>query len=105
MIITALIVVLALIALVWVTIELKRFKHKMFAIFLVVSILLAYISFAMVFKDKEINWKDPADLKKAGGLYFSWLGSIGSNFKSITLHTIQMDWNPDDNSDSKTNKE
>jgi len=104
MMITALIIVIAIIALIWTAIELKRFKHKIFAIFLVALIILAYVSFAIVFKDQKINWKDPADLKVAGGLYLSWLGAIGGNLKLITSHAIQMDWNPDNdsNSDGKT---
>ena len=98
--ITMIIVAVAIIA-IWTLIELKRFKHKIFAIFLVVLILLAYVSFAMVFKDQEINWKDPSDLKKATGLYFSWLGSIAGNFKSMTSHAIHMDWQPDDDSNTQ----
>jgi len=87
-----LLVVAVLIIAVWVVIEIKRFKHKLFAIFLIVLILFTYFSFTAVLKGKDIDFKSGAGLKEAGKLYIAWLGSIFGNLKSITTHTIDMDW-------------
>ena len=85
-------VVAILIIAVWVIVEMKRMRHKMFAIFLIGLILFSYISFSFVFKEKEIDVSNIEGIKSAAGLYFSWLGSIFSNFKSITSKAIDMDW-------------
>jgi len=87
-----LLVVAVLIVAVWVIIEIKRFKHKVFAIFLIALILFTYLSFIVVIKGEDIDFKTGAGLKRAGQLYFSWLGSLFGNLKSITTHAIDMDW-------------
>jgi len=101
MVITALIIVVALVALIWIFVELKRFKHKVFAIFLVVLIVLSYVSFVAVFKDKNIDWREPSELKRASLLYFSWLGSVFQNLKSITTHAIDLEWSAQNQSSYK----
>jgi len=87
-----LLVVAVLIIAIWIIIEVKRFRHKIFAIFLIFLILFTYFSFTAVLKDKDINFKSAAGFKEAGTLYVSWLGSIFGNLKSITTHTIDLDW-------------
>jgi len=81
-----------LVAAIWIIVELKRFKHKLFAIFLIALILATYLSFSVVFQNHEIDYKSPTGLVTAGKLYFSWLGSIFGNFKSITTDAVKMDW-------------
>ncbi len=87
-----LLVVAVLIIAIWVVIEIKRFRHKLFAIFLIVLILFTYLSFTAVLKGKDIDFKTGAGLKEAGRLYVSWLGSIFGNLKSITTHAVDMEW-------------
>ena len=77
---------------IWTLIELKRFKHKIFAMFLIGTILFFYLSAAVVFKDQDVNYKSIGGLTSAGKLYFSWLGSIFSNMKSISTQAVKMDW-------------
>ncbi len=88
-----LLVVAVLIIAIWVVIEIKRFRHKLFAIFLIVLILFTYFSFTTVLKGKDIDFKTATGIKEAGSLYISWLGSIFGNLKAITIHAIDMDWN------------
>jgi len=88
-----LLIVAVLIIAIWVIIEVKRFKHKIFAILLIFLILFTYLSFTAVLKDKDIDFKSAVGIKEAGTLYVSWLGSIFGNLKSITTHAIDMDWN------------
>jgi len=87
-----LLIIGVLVASIWIVIELKRFRHKIFAIALIALILLTYFSFIVVFKDKDINYKSPEGLITAGKFYFSWLGSIFGNLKSITTDAIKMNW-------------
>lgn len=85
-------VVIALIAVVWMFIELKRFRHKFFAVFLVILILFTYLSFTIVLKGQNVDWKTPSGMYEAGKLYFVWLGSLFTNAKSITGHAVNLDW-------------
>ncbi len=87
-----LLVVAVLIIAIWTIIEIKRFKHKLFAIFLIILILFTYLSFTAVLKDKDINFKSATGIKEAGSLYVSWLGTLFGNLKSITTQAIDMDW-------------
>ncbi len=85
-------VVAALVAAIWIIIEMKRLKHKLFAIFLIFLVLFTYISFTVVLKDHDVDIKTVPGMVEATKLYFSWLGSVFSNMKSITVQAIKMDW-------------
>lgn len=86
------IVVAAIIAVIWIFIELKRFKHKIVAILLVALILFSYLGFLASIKGKDIDFKSVDGVKTAGQLYFSWLGKVFKNVKTITTNAIKMDW-------------
>lgn len=88
------IVVLALVVFIWVFIEMKRLKHKIFAIIIIGLILFSYFSFAYVFKGTSINLKTIDGLKDATGLYISWFVYTFKNIKTITINAIKMDWTP-----------
>ncbi len=68
-------------------------RHKIFAIFLIGLILFAYLSFTFVLKDKDIDYSSVSGLVDGTEIYFSWLGSIFGNAKTITTNAIKMDWN------------
>ena len=85
-------VLAALITTVWVFIEFKRMKHKIFAIILIGLILFGYLSVGFVFEDKKVDYKTVPGLMDAGKVYFSWLTSVFVNIKVITTNTIKMDW-------------
>ena len=89
--VTLLVIAVLLIA-IWVIFEVKRFRHKLFAIFLILLILFTYLSFTAVLKGKEVDIKTVSGLKEAGSLYVTWLGSIFGNLRSITTHAVDMDW-------------
>lgn len=89
---TTLIVVGVLIAAIWVIIEVKRMKHKIFAFLLIGLILFTYLSFTLVLKDKGIDIKKPSGMIEGGKLYLAWLGSMFGNFKTITSNAIKLDW-------------
>ncbi len=70
----------------------KRFRHKLFAIFLIFLILFTYISFSVTLKGQDIDYKSLTGITSATQLYFSWLVSVFTNVKTITMNAINMDW-------------
>ncbi len=86
------IVVSVLIIAIWILIEIKRLKHKLFAIFIIVLILFSYISFSVVIKEQDLDLKTPSGIIKATKLYLLWLGSVFDNMKTITGSAVKMDW-------------
>ena len=85
-------IVAILIAAIWIVIEVKRVRHKVFAMFLIGMILFSYFSFTFVLKGKDVDLKSIPGVIEVGKLYFSWLGGVFGNFKSITFNAIKMDW-------------
>lgn len=85
-------VIAVLIIAIWIVIEMKRARHKLFAIVLIALILFTYISFTIVIKDHDVDLKTVSGIIEAGGLYVNWLGSLFGNAKSITTHAVNLDW-------------
>ncbi len=81
-----------LIAVIWILIEMKRLRHKTFAIFLIVLILFTYFSFSYVAKKNDVQLSSISGLMSGGKLYLSWLGSLFGNVKSITGYATDLDW-------------
>ena len=88
----ALIIISILIIGIWVLVELRRMKHKLWAIFLICLVLFSYISFSLVLKGQDIDYKSVGGLIQAGKIYFSWLGGVFGNVKTITGSAVDMDW-------------
>lgn len=88
-------IIVALIAVIWILAELRRFNHKFIAIFLIVLILVSYFGFVVTLKGKNIDYKSLDGLKTVTKLYFLWIGQIFKNFKSITANAIKLDWKGD----------
>jgi glucan phosphoethanolaminetransferase (alkaline phosphatase superfamily) len=86
------VIVLLLVLGIWILIEIRKMKHKLFAIFLIALILFAYVTFSMTIKDKDVDLKTVDGLAKATKIYFSWLGSAFLNLKSLTTNAIKMNW-------------
>ncbi|MGD9276678.1 MAG: hypothetical protein PVJ67_05885 [Candidatus Pacearchaeota archaeon] len=91
----------ALIIGIWVLIEVKRMKHKVFAILLIALILFSYVSSAYVFRGHDIQWNTIPGVLEGTKLYFSWLGSVFFNLKSITSYTINMNWEGNNSKNDK----
>ena len=85
-------VIILLAIAIWLIIELKRMRHKIFAIFLIALIIFAYFSFTISLSGKDVDLGTTGGWVKAGGLYFSWLGSAFTKVKSITLYAVGIDW-------------
>lgn len=94
--ISPIVLVAFIIIAIWIIIEIKRFKHKVFAIFLIFLVLFSYISFSTALAGEEVNLTSFEGIKKAGNLYYSWLVSVFNNVKSITTKAINMKWEPNE---------
>ena len=95
-------VVVAAIA-IWVFTELRRLKHRIFAVFLIMIILLVYFSFAFVSLSKQISLSGFDKVKEAGGIYFSWIGMVFNNFATLTGNAVKMNWSPNNSTSNLTN--
>ena len=87
-------IVAVLIIAIWVIIEVKRLRHKIFAIFLIALILFTYISFTITLRGEDIDMTTIPGVMAASKLYMSWLVSSFNNLRSITTQAISLDWNP-----------
>ncbi len=77
---------------IWFIFEFKRMKHKLLAIFLIALLLFSFFSFNAVFSGKDLSIKDVSDLGNLAKIYFSWLGNVFNNVKTITAQAIHLDW-------------
>lgn len=82
---------------IWLVIEMKRLKHKVFAIFLIGLIIFTYVSFTVSLKNHDVDLKSVNGVIGAGKLYFSWLGGVFGNLKSVTAYAFKQDWKDYDN--------
>ena len=89
---TTLLIISLVIIVVWVLLEVKRLKHKIFLISLVVLMISLYLGVVVVFQDRNIDFTSYSGMIDAGKIYFSWLGSVFGNLKMITASAIQLDW-------------
>ena len=95
MIAIVLIVVSILILGIWMMVELRKFKHQIWACVLIALILFAYLSFTLTTRNHDIDYTSFSGIMRAIKIYFSWLGSVFVNFKSIVGHAIGLDWGPE----------
>ncbi|RLG10660.1 hypothetical protein DRN73_07305 [Candidatus Pacearchaeota archaeon] len=92
MILITLIVIALLVLGIWIFSELERWRHKFWTVFLIGLLLFSYLSFVLVLKNKDIDYHSFSGIFTAGKIYFSWLGNIFVNLKTITANAIKMDW-------------
>src|SRR3989338_6080400 len=97
------IIIALIIALIWIFVELRRFKHKFFAIFLIAVILFSYFGFVTTLKGKDVDYKSLDGLQNIAKLYFIWVESVFKNFKTITANAVKMDWKGDSSSLNEKN--
>jgi len=93
-----------LIIAIWMVIEVKRLKHKLFALTLIGLILFSYLSATIIFKGQDVDLKTPSGLVGAGKIYFSWLVSVSGNFVKITGNAVNMDWGVSSDAKEKIEK-
>ena len=77
---------------IWIIIEIQRFKHKIFAIFLILLLISGYVSFAVVYKGNDIDLTSIPEIIDATKIYLLWLGSTFVNLKSVTANALKLYW-------------
>ena len=88
-----LLVVSVIIIAIWVLVEIKRWRHKFFAILLILFIVFVYVSFALSLSGQKVDLKTAPGVIDATKHYFSWLSSIFfGNLRSITTNAVKMNW-------------
>jgi hypothetical protein len=83
---------------IWILIEFKRMRHKVFAMFLIFMILFSYVSVTYVFSNKEVDLNTLPGVVSAAKMYYSWLAGVFVNVKTITANAIRMDWGRNESS-------
>ncbi len=103
---TGLIIISLLVIGIWILVEVKRMRHKIFAIFLIALILFTYLSFSAVLKNNDLDFKSVSGMTKATKLYFVWLGSSFGNLKVLTMNAVNMNWSavPEKNKTNSSEK-
>lgn len=89
---TTLIIISLIIIIVWVLLEIKRFRHKVFLISFVVLMVFLYVGVVAVLHNRQVDLKSISGIISFTKIYFSWLSSIVVNLKSISANVIQMNW-------------
>jgi hypothetical protein len=79
-------------------IHFRHLKHRITALFLILLLLFAYLSFSSIVRSNSIDLKTVSGVLTAGKLYFSWLGATFINIKTLTGNAINMDWGPNNES-------
>lgn len=94
-----LIILIATIIIIWISIEFKRFQHKIYAYLLIGIIVFLAVSFSAVASKYDIDYSSPSGILTAGKVYLSWTVSVFNNFKSITSYSTKLDWNVNESID------
>ncbi|MDO8622790.1 MAG: hypothetical protein Q7R52_00945 [archaeon] len=95
-------ILIVVISAIWVIIEAKRMKHKVFAIFLIALIIFFYASAFFVFRGKDVDFKTVPGVVSATKVYCSWLTTVFyGNLKSMTVNAVHMNWDLKNSSISK----
>ena len=81
---------IAIIAL--IIVRIKHFKHKIFAIGIILLLVFFYVTYDAVFAGQDINLKTFEGIVSFAKIYFSWLWHAFGNAKVLTGNALKMDW-------------
>ena len=81
-----------LITLLFLFFKARNMKHKSYAIFVMLFIIFLYVSGSLVIKKGGINVYSFNGLIQGIKLYFSWLGSLFGNLKTMSGEAVKMEW-------------
>lgn len=85
-------IIVVLIVLAFLILRIKHLKHKVFLVIIIMILLFFYTTGSRILAEQNVNWKSLSGLEKGVKVYFSWLGGIFSNLKTMTANAIKMDW-------------
>ena len=70
--------------------------------FLIVLIFLLLGAFFIV-SNNSLHLNNKVELHKLGSAYYSWLGSLFGNFKSLTSYVVKSSWLPETSINASSN--
>lgn len=85
-------VVAAIIIGVWLFVELKGLSHRILAISFILLFVFFYFSYSFVQRNYGPDAEGISGVLEASKIYFSWLGHVFGNIKTITGNVIGMNW-------------
>lgn len=100
---TTFFIVAVVVIIIWLVIEVKRLKHKLWAFFLIGLIIFTYISFTVSLKNQDVDLTSIDGVINAGKLYVAWLGGVFHNAKAVTAYAAKQDWKEYDEEILETN--
>tara|TARA_Y100000310_G_C20401365_1_gene677555 strand:+ start:276 stop:587 length:312 start_codon:yes stop_codon:yes gene_type:complete len=77
---------------IWIIWEMKKFKHKIIGIALILFVIVGYLGLITIGQNNNLDLTTPSGIFQATKFYFSWFGSLFSNIKEITSNAISLDW-------------
>lgn len=95
------IIVIGLIILAFAFLKMNHLRHRIFLTIMIIFLLFTYITVSKVVKDNEVDIKTVSGVNKASKLYFAWLGGVFDNLKVITGNVINMDWDSNNQTETK----
>lgn len=86
------VIIVVLIVVLWLFLKARHMKHQWYAIFLVLLILFIYLTGWKIINDNNIDLNSFNGVMSAMKLYFSWLGNLFSNVRTIAGDAVKMSW-------------
>lgn len=94
----ALFIVTAIIVTIWILLEMQKFRHKIFTVFIIGLLILMYVGFAVVSEGNDLDLKTVPGVVEASKIYFAWFASVFKNIITVTSNAIHLDWSTPGNS-------
>lgn len=73
-------------------IKLVHVKHKVYAVLIVLLLVFLYLTGSHLIGQKGVDLSSGEGVVEAGKVYFTWIGHVFSNAKSLIGQAIKMDW-------------
>lgn len=81
-----------LVIVVFLFLKYRELRHKLSFIVILILFLLLGLSFWNVYSTNHVDLGTFDGVVKAGKLYFSWLGGVLGNAKTLTAYAVKQDW-------------
>lgn len=77
-------------------IKLSHFRHRFFAVIIVILALFLFVSVTYVASKNSLDFSTYDGLMRSLKIYGGWLVNLFSNFRGLTGSAIKMDWTSND---------
>jgi hypothetical protein len=81
-----------LVVAVFLFLKYRELKHKFSFVAILILLLLLGSSFWNVHQSNSLNLGSFDGFVKAGKIYFTWLGGVFGNAKTLTAYAVKQDW-------------